>query len=99
MLDPDLRKPQCVITFLSSRGRRLREGGAEERGPGADVSLLVPRGEPPSRVFTDCLKQPEPFVAVAQEVLFDERLQRVQVGGGHLLGSLDRAAAAKYSES
>src|SRR6267143_3145112 len=53
------------------------------------------RLEPLGRVFADRLQHPEPIIVVPQQALLDERLERIEIGSGDLLGRLERAAAAE----
>ena len=66
----------------------------------AAVELLgLPRLlEPAHCVLADRLQHPEPIVCVAEKALVDERLERVEIGVGHLLGVAERAAAGEGGE-
>ena len=62
---------------------------------GVRFLLLV---EPLGGVPTNRLQHPEAHPGVTEETLVDQRLQRIQICVGHLLGSLERAAAAEDGE-
>ena len=88
-------KPLCL------RGSaQLAVGAPRELRVEACVSLENLAGlrlclEPFGRVLADRLEHPVALVREAQQALLDERLQRVEVGAGDLLGGLERAPAGE----
>ena len=61
----------------------------------AELTCGAAFGEPLDRVLANRLQHPEALVRVAHEALVDERLQRVEIGTGDVLGGIERAPAAE----
>ena len=89
-VEPDRRARAAQLGL-----RELRQ--LEEVRAAPTSQLLGSAGllESLERELADRLQHPETLLRVADEALFDERLQRVEVGVGHFLSRLERAAAGK----
>src|SRR5207248_4167886 len=79
------------ISLLGEREKVVGEAAAERPRFAGAFELL-------GRVFTDRLEHPETIVAVTKKALVDERLERVEVRVGDLLGRLEGAAAAEHGQ-
>ena len=78
---------------------RLRELEEVAAGAAAANSSSSSFDSRSAGVLADGLEHPVALVGEAQEALLDERLQGVEVGFGHLLGGLERAAAGEDGEA
>ena len=77
----------------------LREREEELGVPQAHVVRLSRTLELLDGELADRLQHREALVRVPQEALIDERLERVHVGPGNLLGRLQRAASGEDGET
>src|SRR3989304_1876559 len=103
---PTSRRSRCVSSATFSRSiaaRRLSCSASRRLSPslvaGAQRLSLAGCLESLGGVFADRLEHREPLVGVAQEALVDERLEGVEIGLRHLVGRLERGAAAKDRET
>ncbi len=67
--------------------------------PAADLVSVVGGFEALAGQLADCLQHPEAPAGPPNEAFVDQRLQRVDVGAGDLLGGLEGAAAGEDGQA
>ena len=98
LLRVEPRQP-CIGVLCPKLGFcRLRELEKVVHVPLGDLRPAAPR-QPVSGILPDRLEHPVAGVSEANEALFDERLQGVEVGVGDLLCRLEGAASGEDTES